>query len=231
MSADRPEELKGWPKSWYVNGDEDGDLRCPAVGCDKVFRTAEEVINLGEHFKADDDEEDWDTAFHHHILFRMTLEAKCPKCDYRRNPRPTLGDADPRELFKHERDAHDSDELSDIKKFIGLIRKHRSERFGGGPEIWPELHEYYKTNIQKQPEYPQFKTYVEGCGLDVASDKHLDEVAEADRGSDFPPGLNPHQRKFYPVHIDGFLNQFPMYKVKEKELRDSLKEKYSKGEF
>ena len=238
MSADQAEGLKGWPKSWYVNGNEDGDLRCPAVGCDKVFRTVEEMEDRTDHLN--DFVENPDTQLHHDVLRAINNVEKCPKCDYSEK-RADLDHSihDTRNLFRHERKVHHSEELSDIKKFIGLIRKHRYDMFGGGIHIWPGLHEYYIRNILKQPELPELEKYLQKFHVDTSRTlSYLDYIAAVDRGSAFPEGLTKEQKKicreYYPVDRDRFLSCFGPPKDRQMgvpHVWDVMRDKYSKGEF
>ena len=241
MSADRRPGLKGWPKSWYVNENEDGDIRCPAVGCHEVFRTIEDLNDRTHHFY--NPGQDPDTKFHHAILEAMDFTTQCPKCDefeFSKVDKP-YGAHDPRFLFKHEREKHHTEEFSDIKKFIGLIRKYRKDPyFVHDVSIWRDLHEYYIRNIQKQPEFEEFKKYLSHCDINtkLPPEKYLEEVAKRDRGSEIPVamghGMPTVEVTWFPVHRDQFLKSFPCPKDQEGDaanIRDIMRAKYARGEF
>nr|AUW31074.1 hypothetical protein [Cladonia uncialis subsp. uncialis] len=243
MPADRPEEFKGWPKSWY---DEKGDLRCPAVGCPIVFRTVEEVKEFTKHFFLPMDD---DMNFHHALLVAMSKVQKCLKCPYTPfPPGKPLGIIGTRDLFKHEREVHHSEDLSDFKKFIGLIREKRYEEFGGGLTIWPQLRKYHIRNIQKQPEYHEFKGYVmEQYPIfrPRIADWNLVHLAKADRRGIFPPCREQDKEKYeeyYPVTSKEFLESLERLETQQegvtveryergKELLKVMRDKYSRGEF
>ena len=239
MSDYRPEEVRGWPKSWYVGEDVMRNLRCPVSGCRRVFISAEEVRSLLNH--AVEEDQNGDMEFRHKILMEMVNVTKCPKCE-----RPyefTIDNIpDVRELFQHELDAHGSEELSDVNKFIVLIREHRDKKFGGGPEIWSELHEYHKRQIRKQPRFTEFEQYVQTNyplyrGPPPLQDSHLKQLSKNDRLAKAHEYKDEDVKQWewcYPVKSDEFLGSLHAYKpipADPEHILNVFKKAYTEGKF
>ena len=244
MPDNRPEELQGWPKSWYVNGDEEkGYLRCPVSGCNEVFQTAEQVRNILEHAVRSRDDPDlgananWDIKFRHKILVAMFNVTACPRCDD-----PFEFDSIPeiRNLFDHESEVHKTEDLSDINKFITLIRELREKEFGEGREIWPELYEYYKRQLRRQDGYLEFERYLKRnyplfrtSGTTIY-DWYYDQLAVGDRGGISYGRSKEEREKYsvcYPVKSDEYLSLLKPLPDDPEHILNVFKDRYSKGHF
>ena len=244
MADNRPEELKGWPKSWYKDGDVNGYLECPVDGCEKVFQNAEQVRTLLNHAVEPDDPTipanvARDIRFRHRILVAMVNVTKCPKCP---DPYEFEFDSIPevRELFDHERDEHGSEDFSDVNKFIGLIREYREEEFGDGPKIWYELYEYYQRQIRKHPRYLDFQSCLQRNyelfrrGPGYLIDEHFNVLARGDRhGNDFGNSEEDLQKYkwCYPVKSDEFLSLLGPPPRDPEHILNVFKKAYSEGQF
>ena len=238
MSENRIEELKGWPLSWYEGENGTGYLRCPARGCDKVFKTAKEMEQRLQHYSWP--EEDEDIAFDHVILAAMCAVQICPKCGVVPSHVGTH-DNDTRPHFKHELDVHKTERLSDIKGFIGLIREYRSLDFPYGNldenviELWSKLYQYFRRNIIRQPDYHVLHNFL----LDQRDLKRSKDIlcTVTYTDSDFL-GLTGEDlencKVVYPVHKDAFLSKWrpthlPRYPTGH--IVDTMKARYAKGDF
>ena len=238
MPDNRDEELKGWPESWYKDGNVNGILRCPVDECNEIFTTAGEVRNLLNH--AIKDNQNMDMKFRHLVLQEMFNVTKCPKC-----PQPYEFEFDSlpevRELFDHERDEHKSEDLSDVNKFIGLIREYREKEFGGGLEIWPKLHEYYTRRIRKQTGYLVFQKYLQdNYPFYHPPPKelyrwHFDHLAVADRKERPRVGYSEEVLKeiefCYPVKSHEFLSSLKPPPDEPEHILNVFKKGYSEGKF
>ena len=248
MSAAQPEWLTGWLRDWYVNR-KDGPLRCPVVGCRAIFRTEEEVKNRLNHTTkssndpALNDIERANVDFHHEVLRAICAVRECPMCPPGRyvRPRPSNmppGQLDPdiRPLIEHEYAMHSSGGFSDPKKCIWFIRKFRAINFGGVP-IWRGLYEYYIRNIQQQPEYLDFKTYLVEK-LRMNEHDFLDKIFETDQNPySGPVPQNERFRdyqKFYPVDPAAFLRSIQppsIHNVRLTYVWITMMRKYDAAEF
>lgn len=234
MSASRPEAFKGWSKCWYVGENPNADLKCPAPGCDEVFRTGQAIRDRAIHFG---EEQDPDTKFFHDVLDIIEQELHCLKCkwvDSRDNK--ALGERDCRDFFKHERDVHWTDDFPDPKKFVGLMRKYRFRRFVDDGHLYHALHEFFIRNIQKQPDFEEFKEYLRNyCKIDTTAppEVYLEIVLAKDRGSHPPEGLTATQKKFFPVDRDEFLYSFskPEDRADGSNIRDVYRVRYAETAF
>ena len=230
MSADAPKELKGWPESWYVPGSRDGQLRCVARGCTKVFKTAKEMEQRLEHYSFPQNE---DIDFDHRILAAMCGLTKCPTCKY---PLEGTTDTDIRPIFMHELLVHHTEEWPDIKKFIGLIRKNRKDNFpfynfDKALELWGELYKYYRRNIVKQPEFPRFQVYLTSYKVNMKTD-FLRAITHTN--GDFPEATEEQIeecRTVYPVHRDAFLGVMKPRNEQEAVIYNIMKDRYRDSEF
>lgn len=244
MSADAPEELKGWPESWYMkNGKGEVYLRCPAPNCEDVFRNAEQMEDrLNHHFMPTDKV----TAFQHAILQAMCEVKQCPKCNYVRTPRdvgPWKTDSDIRALLKHEYDQHHGEQdLIDLKKFVGFIREHRGRLFGGKDltraiRLWKQVDIYHRTNIKQQPEFQDLKAYlVNECGVSPKGD-WLGTINETCRDKQFPENPQGTEldgcKNYFPVDRYAFLNGYePQYREPGRvHVWDLMRAKYWRGDI
>lgn len=180
-----------------MDEDETGLLRCPVSGCGEVFKSMTELEAISRHCIAADNKGP-DIEFHHEVLLTMCDVRKCRECGY--EPK-TLGMMGTRDMFTHHWKVHRSREYSDIKRFIGLIRKYRDVPIGGAPYIWTQLHEYFKRNIQKQPDFEVFKDYLKSYNKLNMDGDYLDEIIAVDRPKPFGGD--------YPLTKDEFLKSFP----------------------
>lgn len=245
MSADAPDELKGWPESWYAKDDKGKVyLRCPAPNCKDVFKNADEMENRLMHQFCPEDPV---TKFQHAIL-QATCEVKqCPKCDYVRTPRdmgPWTVDSDIRALLKHEHDEHNGEQdLLDMKKMIGFIRKHRGRLFGGKDltraiRLWKHVDSYFRTNIKQQPEFAAFETYLLDVGVWMGEGDWLGDINKACRDTQFPGNPQGKElkecRDYYPVGPEYFLQSLNPPKQRlgdSSNIREIMRAKYAAGDF
>ncbi|KAK0508975.1 hypothetical protein JMJ35_008346 [Cladonia borealis] len=216
MSANPNEPFKMWPKFWYEDENENGYPRCPVCGV--VFRTTAEVHNLPDHMSVRT--MNLNINFYHDILLAIFEIRECPYCEYVQSDFFNISFKvfSTRDLFLHERTAHGSQNLSNPKKSIGLIRDLRRQFFGGVPEeIWPKLLDYYKRNIRRQAEYTDIMYYLEKYYdmfrpkdqdwqlihiLGAAKRSDLDEWSEEDWEN-----WEKH-KEYYPVKRNEFLVDF-----------------------
>ena len=219
MAEDQPQELMGWPESWYVPGDgQKVYLGCPASNCGAVFKTAKEVENRLEHHVIPSD---YVMRFEHSMLGAMCYVTRCPKCiNFVRTPRdmgPFTADPDIRALLRHEHDVHNTQDLIDVYKFVGFIRQNRSSLFGAkhitnAIHVWKEIGRYHRIAITKQPRYQELKEYLENeCKLSMEGD-WLGRINMACRDTKLPEEAKGFQLKecqdCYPVGRTDFLKQF-----------------------
>ena len=244
MSKDAPEELKGWPDSWYVK-DNKGNvyLRCPAPKCKEVFRNAKQMDKRLEHQFMPEDEV---TTFQHAILAAMCEVKHCPKCNtYKRTTRnlgPLKTDSDIRALLKHERDVHGSEDFTDMRKFVGFIREHRARLFGGkdltrAARVWKIVDKYHHRSIKQQPEFQELEEYLVGCRVFLGNEDWLDRINKTCRDTVFPDNPQGAElaecRKYYPVAPGNFLRDFePLERQPgRKHVWDIFRDKYAAGEI
>lgn len=219
MAEDRPEELKGWPVSWYVGGDfQKGYLKCPAANCEDVFKNAKEVENRTEHQFLS---LDYASRFQHCILAAMCYVTRCPKCvDFVRTTRnmgPNKPDSDIRALLQHEYDVHGTEDLRDVQKFVGFVRQFRYKKFGAknitdAIHLWKEVDTYHRTTIKQQPRYEDLKAYLKNdCKISMKGD-WLGRINKTCRDTEFPKEAKGPQlaqcQDYFPVDPNAFLKQF-----------------------
>ena len=161
-----------------------------------------ELENISGHClecQDDDPDEDLDICFYHDVLLSMCDVTKCPRDTY--EPKAE-GMTAIRDMFAHYKTVHHSQAMSDVKRFIGLIREYRDIPLAGGPEFLGKLHQYFKCNIRRQPDFEVFKNYLESCKKVNMDGDYLDEVIAIDRPKDC-------EETHYPLTKAEFLKSFP----------------------
>ena len=168
---------------------------------------------------------------------------------YVHTPRKLPGgktDPDIRALLKHERDVHESEDLSDIKGFIGLIRKYRAENFPFNDldkalVLWEHLNQYFRRNIERQDEFQDLKEHLGKNRVNVK--EGVDWLGKITHTSGKFPGAKNRGtlekcQKFYPIHPDGFLGKYTPAKEKGEKSGgiggfawDIMRAKYAAGDF
>ena len=162
-----------------------------------------ELENISGHcleFQDDDPGEDLDICFYHDVVLSMCDVTECPTGD-KYKPK-TEGMTAIRDMFAHYKTVHRDSGMSDVKRFIGLIREYRDIPLARGPKFWEKLHQYFKRNIRRQPDFEVFKNYLESCKKVKMDCDYLDEVIAIDRPKDC-------KEAHYPLTKAEFLKSFP----------------------
>ena len=163
----------------------------------------QELENITGHcleFLDDDPDDDLDISFYHDVLLSMCDVKHCPFDPYEPN---TEGMTAVRDMFAHYKNVHRSQALSDVKRFIGLIREYRDIPLAGGSKFLGKLHQYFKRNIRRQPDFEVFKNYLESTKKVKMDGDYLDQVMAIDRPEDFK------KEEHFPLTTAEFLKSFP----------------------
>ena len=214
---------KGYPPSWL---DDQGNVKCVARGCDKVWKTTDELRVRHGHLQNNVAPE---TVTDHNILIAMNKQRKCPHChDY-----PVKTNRGVNDLYQHELKKHGREDTATISGFVKLLRYGILE-----PEVawlaYEPAHQRLLQNIMASPDY------YGPWGL--ASFWH---IRDPDPDVNMvvlelmitKPNENEDKPLYYPMAPDKFLSHLPP-QFNERQhtydwagLRSRLRQRYANGEI
>lgn len=225
-----PNALCNWPKHLYVEGDENGPLRCQARGCEHVFTDENAKDAQLVHYTECEVEFSHSEICQndHGILKQMHKLQKCLVCG-RIFPPFFL-----RSLLFHISNTHVGEaDLSKISGFLIIVRRYpfniptAPNETGYRDKTLRLAYEHLKLHLQTT-HWPKFKAFMGYSDDTVAEAKLLEDLIKKD------------ERKYWPYPSTQFLNDldFPRGRLSTNERRNEWRAQkyefevlYSKGEI